>query len=217
MKATVPANDRELVNLLRLSLVVTKPRDSAANSDRVSAMVGRRFGRLVVTGFADTVRRNFRWNVVCDCGGSAIVMGYSLTGGSTRSCGCLTKERTAEQNKTLRQRRTHGKRKTPEYNSWDAMHRRCNDKKNIAYANYGGRGIRVSDRWSSFEVFLSDMGSRPEGTSIDRINNDGNYEPGNCRWATRSQQAKNKRPRRTSRSHQEKTKTRTTSVKAKSE
>jgi len=121
------------------------------------------------------------------------VRGTTLRNGMTRSCGCLATELKRER------ATTHGHattRTTPTYNSWAQISQRCENKNNAAFNNYGGRGITVCARWRVFENFLADMGERPLGCSLDRVNNDGNYEPVNCRWATRLEQARNRRPRR---------------------
>lgn len=93
-------------------------------------------------------------------------------------------------------RKNYARSETPEHASWRAMLGRCTDPRHTAFVNYGGRGIKVCDRWRSFDAFLADMGPRPEGLTLDRMDNEGNYEPGNCRWATRVEQSANARPRR---------------------
>ena len=153
-----------------------------------------RFGRLVAVSFSHRVSRNPRgyryfWDFACDCGNTKTINIESVIRGFTRSCGCLEIESRITSN-TI-----HGKSHTVEFNAWNAMKGRCYNIRNHAYSHYGGRGIIVCDRWlNSFEHFLADMGQRPTSRhSIDRINNDGNYEQSNCRWATDTQQANNTR------------------------
>jgi len=123
----------------------------------------------------------------CDCGSEKAYRRYCLESGSTRSCGCYRTEL----------RTTHGKSKTRSYRSWMGMILRCHNKDNKGYGDYGNRGIKVCSRWRySFKNFFADMGERPEGLSIDRINNEGNYESSNCRWATMAQQNDNMRKTR---------------------
>lgn len=152
---------------------------------------GNRYGRLIVLKRAENDRHgNNRWLCRCDCGTLRIVVGYNLRNGNTRSCGCLRREAGTNS-------RTHGMTGTRIYKSWDMMIQRCTNPRCKDYYNYGGRGIQVCPRWRySFENFLKDMGDMPEGLILDRINNDGHYELGNCRWATPKEQANNRRKRK---------------------
>lgn len=145
-----------------------------------NTIVGARYGILVIIGFTGK-GKNRRADCVCDCGNNSSPLVGNIQGGKSRSCGCR------------KGHSTHRLTNHPLMKTWRMMHERCRNSKINGYELYGGRGITVCKRWNSLEAFISDMGTRPDGTTLDRIDVNGNYEPGNCRWSTLSEQAKNKR------------------------
>lgn len=147
-------------------------------------LIGKIFGRLTVISKTDEPNKsgNVKWNCKCSCGNVSSVFQCNLIRGFTKSCGCLRKTVGI----------THGKRNTPAYSSWDAMIQRCNNPNHKMFKYYGERNINVCKRWMTFENFYKDMGDRPDGCSLDRRDNDGDYEPGNCRWATQKEQVRNR-------------------------
>ncbi|WP_439606849.1 hypothetical protein [Hydrogenophaga sp.] len=156
-------------------------------------LAGLTFGRWKVLHAAPTRvtpcgSKKAYWVCACECGTQDQVRAEHLKTGRSVSCGCWKAEAAAAQ------KLTHGGRRTPLYEVWTQMIQRCENPNNKRFADWGGRGIKVCERWHDFAAFRSDMGDPPRGHSIDRRNNDGHYEPGNCRWATPKQQAANKRP-----------------------
>jgi len=147
----------------------------------LTEMIGKKFTKLLVIEFNSKGRNNEnKWLCKCDCGNHIVLCTNVLTKGNTKSCGCL--------------RKANDIYKSKEYQSYKAMKERCNSKTHHAYKNYGGRGITICKRWlDNFENFYNDMGKRPAGTSLDRINNNGNYEPNNCKWSTPKEQNNNRR------------------------
>jgi hypothetical protein len=158
---------------------------------------GERFGRLMAywpAGFAGKVeggKRRIVWACGCDCGNVTAVAGDQLRSGHTRSCGCLTVE--ASRKRLTRHGHMSRQGSSPTYNSWKGMIGRCTYEAVSGYCYYGERGVTVCARWRDFTAFLADMGERPAGTTLDRIDSNGNYEPGNCRWATPKEQVASRR------------------------
>lgn len=160
-------------------------------------LTGQTFNRLTAVKRLGSKNGQVLWECLCDCGNKSVVAGPQLANGSTKSCGCLRVEVSTGLCKALSFR--HGMTDTATHKSWDSMKLRCINPAHNSYRNYGGRGISICDRWlgiHGFENFHADMGDRPRGMTLDRIDVDGNYEPSNCRWATLKEQHRNTRTNR---------------------
>lgn len=145
---------------------------------RLRDLTDQRFGRVVALYRDGSMSGSAAWRCRCDCGQEFRTQGYYLTSGDTKSCGCLK----------LKHRATG----SPTYQSWRAMFTRCTNPNHVAYQRYGGRGITIAPEWGDFRNFLRDMGERPVGLSLDRIDNNRGYGPDNCKWSTPTEQANNR-------------------------
>jgi len=150
---------------------------------KVNIKIGDRFGRLTVIKDVGKIKGRLHFECICDCGNTYTAMGKSIYSGHTKSCGCLWMESITK----------HGMYKTATYEAWSHIIQRCTNPKDKIFYHYGGRGITVCDRWSKFENFLEDMKEKPEGLTIERIDNDKGYSKENCCWDTQTAQSRNQR------------------------
>lgn len=186
-------DDDESKELFRLARLGLKYEAYLAMSKKVNRLevdiAGQKFGRLKAVEPV-WINKRKRWRCDCECGGETVASYSNLKDGDSASCGCIKKEKWA---KRVKAQTMHSKSGTKTFKIWCGMIARCKTKSAKGYKNYGGRGIRVCERWQQFELFLEDMGSCPPRFSIERINNDGNYEPSNCKWIPLRDQGKNTR------------------------
>ena len=154
---------------------------------KVKNMVGQKFGRLTAIELLDKGKRGYHYLFACDCGNTKNICGSLVRTGKTLSCGCLRSETTAKKNFV------HGLVHTGAYQSWLAMKTRCTNPNQSAYKRYGGRGIGFDPSWKLFENFVADMGERPVGMTLERIDNSKGYCKSNCKWATSAEQSRNTR------------------------
>ena len=151
-------------------------------------LTGQRFGKLLVIGEKGRINEQVAWECQCDCGNTTVVRSSDLRSGDTKSCGCLRKELHTKHGQNTRKRG-----ETLTYQCWKAMIGRCYRPNNTSFPYYGGRGIKVCKSWWKFRNFYRDMGDKPKGLTLERINGDGDYEPSNCKWASYQEQNQNKR------------------------
>ena len=151
------------------------------------SLIGRTFGRLKVIADANPKGRQQCSLCLCQCGKTKIIINGSLKRGDTQSCGCRFRDA------HFKHGHARNGKEHPLYRTWLTMWQRCTNSNIACWMRYGGRGIRVCDRWRNFQNFLSDMGGRPHGRTLDRIDGDGHYDPSNCRWATAKEQTENRK------------------------
>lgn len=152
--------------------------------------IGKTYGKWTIIKFVDIHRKLMRFETVCECGTKGLHIASELRSGKSKQCvTCHNRENSKNNTK-------HGRHNDLVYKVWRSMKQRCENQNVLSYKRYGGRGIKVCEQWNDFENFIRDMGERPEGMTLDRINNDGNYEPSNCRWVTHKENCNNRSNKR---------------------